>query len=136
MARESTTSGSAGTSPRSSTSASSEAPPPAGPESRQEDTIINDAVDMLDGVVDYLAAIFKLERYRFEVRTRRLVTKALILVSGGAVVLLGIVFASVGMSSLLSESLQVPYAGPLIVGGVYLVIGAIALVVAMRKKEN
>lgn len=105
------------------------------PETHSGDTLVKDAVSLLDGVVDYLASIFRLERYRFEVRTRRLLQKAVFLASGAAVLMIGLVFASVGVSSLLSQSLQAPYAGPLIVGGFYLVVGMITLMIAARKRE-
>ena len=78
----------------------------APPEPQPAETLINDAVSMLDSVVDYLSAIFRLGQHRFEMRARRVVQRTLILVSGGAVLLLGVVFLSVGVSSLLSEALQ------------------------------
>ena len=100
------------------------------------DTLIDDAVSLLDSVVEYLGSIFRLERYRIEVSTRRFVQKALILVSGAAVLLLGVVFLSIGVSSLLSEALQAPYAGPLIVGGFYALGGLIAVLVVAKRKES
>jgi len=109
---------------------------PALPAEQAGDTLINDAVSLLDGVVEYLGAIFRLERHRLETRTRRFVQKAIIVVSGAAVLLLGIVFLSVGVSSLLSEALQAPFAGPLIVGGVYALGGVITILVAARRKES
>jgi len=101
-----------------------------------DDTIVGDVVSLMDGVVDYLRAIFRLETYRIEVRTRQIVRKALLLALGASVTLFGLVFVSVGVSSLISAWLQVPYAGPLIVGGVYLIAGLIAILVASRKQES
>ena len=109
---------------------------PGSPAQKSGDTLVEDAVSLLDGVVEYLATIFRLERYRLEVRTRRFVQKLMILVSGAAVLLAGIVFVSVGVSSLLSEWIGVPYAGPLIIGGVYAVTGLIVLLVVGRKGED
>lgn len=127
-----------------STSAREDTGPASGrdaePEARGEaapgESLVNDAVSLLDGVVEYLAAIFRLERYRFEVRVREIVQTVLIFLTGGAVLLLGLVFVSVGISSLLSEWLQASYAGPLIVGGGYVLIGLVAVLVAARKKES
>jgi len=100
------------------------------------ETLVSDAVSLLESVVEYLSSIFRLEQHRFERRAHQFARRAAILVSGAAVLLLGVVFLSVGVSSLLSEALQVPYAGPLIVGGVYALGGLVALLVLARKKES
>jgi hypothetical protein len=105
-------------------------------ERKPGDTLVEDTVSLLDGVVEYLATIFRLERYRFEARTRRFIQKLLILVLGAAVLLAGLVFISVGISSLLSEWIGVPYAGPLIVGGAYAAVGLIVILVVGRKGED
>jgi len=103
---------------------------------KAEDALVGDAVSLMDGIVDYLRAIFRLESYRIEVRARGLIRKALVLVLGVVVALAGLVFVSVGVSSLLSEWLQAPYAGPLIVGGAFLIAGLIAILTAARGKES
>jgi hypothetical protein len=118
-------------------------PSPSGPEEPgkragegADDTLAGEVVSLLDGVVDYLRAIFRLETYRIEARTRRIVRKALVLVLGAAVLLAGLVFVSVGVSNLLSEWLEASYAGPLIVGGVFLIAGLIAILAASRKQVD
>jgi len=103
---------------------------------KADDALVGDAVSLMDGIVDYLRAIFRLESYRIEVRARGLIRKALVLVLGVVVALAGLVFVSVGVSSLLSEWLQAPYAGPLIVGGAFLIAGLIAILSAARGKES
>jgi hypothetical protein len=59
-----------------------------------------------------------------------------VLVLGTAVVLAGLVFVAVGVSNLLSEWLGASYAGPLIVGGVFLAAGVIAILAASRRQES
>ena len=120
--------------PRPEARPSSEAPEP--PKETTDDRLVSDAVSLMDGIVDYLRAIFRLESYRIEVRTRRVVRKALILVLGASVTLFGLAFVSVGVSSLISAWLQASYAGPLIVGGVYVIAGLIGILVASRRQES
>lgn len=95
--------------------------------------LIPDSVSLLDSLFDYLAARFRLEGYRLEQRGRDLFVWALILLSAGAVSLLGVVFVSLGIADLISERLHSRAAGLVIVGAFYLLAGGTALAVAARR---
>lgn len=98
-------------------------------------TVVADSVSVLDSLLDYLAARLRLEGYRLERQGRTLVGRLLVLVALGVVALMGLVFVSVGAAELISTSYGSRPAGPLIVGGFYLVAGLIALGITSRARS-
>lgn len=95
--------------------------------------IVGNALELLDSVFEYFAAKLRLERYRLETQTRRLIFRSAVVLGSAAVMLLGLVFLSFGIADLVGRALGSTSAGRMIVGGFYFLAGAIALFVAGRR---
>lgn len=98
--------------------------------------LVSDALELVDSLFDYFAAKFRLERYRIESQTRKLIARIAVVLGASVVLLVGLVFLSVGVVNLIATALQSPSAGWLIVGGFYLLVSVIALIIAGRRKTE
>ena len=104
--------------------------PTGSPRPTDEDrssSVVTDAVAVVDALFDYLLSRVRLEGRRVECKSRALLGRALVLAAAGAMALLGFVFVSIGAVSMVSTGLGAQWAGPLIVGGLYLVAGVVAV---------
>jgi hypothetical protein len=101
---------------------------------RAREGLAADAVALVESVFDYAAARLHLEGYRLESRGRALAARVMVIVVAIAVALFGLAFVSIGLATLISENLGSRPAGPLIVGGVYMLAGIVAFAIAARRK--
>lgn len=97
--------------------------------------VVQEAVGIVEALADYLTARFRLETRRVELRARDLLAAAILIVCAAAVVIFAISFLSWGASLFISARLGAPYAGPLIVGGVYLLIGVVLVIIASKRAK-
>lgn len=97
-------------------------------------TLVDEAVDVFDSVVEYAAALSRLQVFHVRAAAVPIAIRAGVLVAAGILVLVGILFVSVGVALGLAGALHSLWAGFLIVGAVWVLVALIAAIVGTKAR--
>jgi len=95
--------------------------------------LAEEAVDLFDSLVSYLADLIRLEGFRLGTEIRTLVLRAVVFALAGIIGLIGLVFVSLGIAAWLARQLNSVAAGLAIVGTVYMAAAVIATLIVRRR---
>ena len=98
--------------------------------------LVEEAVELFDSLVSYLADLIRLEGFRLGTEIRTLVLRAVVFALAGIIGLIGLVFVSLGIAAWLAMQFNSVAAGLAIVGTVYMAAAVIASLIVRRRSPG